>query len=155
MNEASAQLCMLLPALLTRRDELFPLARQVVRSSGYQYSKGHSRSQFIGGYPSKLLQSSGSSNGSNGEGSPGGNNGAAGFVGGNGGTGVGNVDEDSRDSSGGTPMSKKMRLMLNEAESLRRKVGEKKQTQLKVDFRCRNCHSILPTKNKFTFYHQN
>ena len=123
MNEASAQLCMLLPALLTRRDELFPLARQVVRSSGYQYSKGHSRSQFIGGYPSKLLQSSGSSNGSNGEGSPG-NNGA-GIVGGNG-TGVGNVDEDSRDSSGGggTPMSKRMKLMLSEAESLRRKVGQ-------------------------------
>ena len=29
--------------MLTRRDELFPLARQVVRDSGYQYSKGHSR----------------------------------------------------------------------------------------------------------------
>ena len=123
VNEASAQLCMLLPALLTRRDELFPLARQVVRSSGYQYSKGHSRSQFIGGYPSKLLQSSGSSNGSNGEGSPG-----NGGIGGNG-TNLGNVDEDSRDSSGGggggaPPMSKRMKLMLNEAESLRRKVGQ-------------------------------
>lgn len=55
MNEAAAQLCFLLPALLTRRDELFPLARQVVRDSGYQYSKGHSRSQFIAGFPSKLL----------------------------------------------------------------------------------------------------
>ncbi|PSN41067.1 hypothetical protein C0J52_18319 [Blattella germanica] len=31
-----------MPALLTRRDELFPLARQVVRDSGYHYSKGHS-----------------------------------------------------------------------------------------------------------------
>ncbi len=55
MNEAAAQLCYHLPALLMRRDELFPLARQVVRDSGYQYSKGHSRSQFIAGYHSKLL----------------------------------------------------------------------------------------------------
>ena len=46
VNEAAAQLCLMMPTLLTRRDELFPLARQVVRSSGYQYSKGHSRSQF-------------------------------------------------------------------------------------------------------------
>ena len=43
MNEAAAQICRLVPAMLTRRDELFPLARQVVRDSGYQYSKGHSR----------------------------------------------------------------------------------------------------------------
>ncbi|KAG8226618.1 hypothetical protein J437_LFUL007691 [Ladona fulva] len=28
--------------MLSRRDELFPLARQVVRDSGYQYSKGAS-----------------------------------------------------------------------------------------------------------------
>ena len=46
MNEAAAQICRHIPALLTRRDELFPLARQVVRDSGYQYSKGHSRSQM-------------------------------------------------------------------------------------------------------------
>ncbi|XP_043238305.1 NGFI-A-binding protein homolog [Amphibalanus amphitrite] len=45
VNEAAAQICLHVPALLTRRDELFPLARQVVRNSGYQYSKGHSRSQ--------------------------------------------------------------------------------------------------------------
>ncbi|XP_042894798.1 uncharacterized protein [Parasteatoda tepidariorum] len=45
VNEAAAQICKHVPALLTRRDELFPLARQVVRDSGYQYSKGHSRSQ--------------------------------------------------------------------------------------------------------------
>ena len=45
----------MLPILLTRRDELFPLARQVVRDSGYQYSKGHSRSQFASGFPSKLF----------------------------------------------------------------------------------------------------
>ncbi|XP_022241356.1 NGFI-A-binding protein homolog isoform X8 [Limulus polyphemus] len=43
VNEAAAQICKHIPALLTRRDELFPLARQVVRDSGYQYSKGHSR----------------------------------------------------------------------------------------------------------------
>jgi len=42
VNEAAAQICRLVPAMLTRRDELFPLARQVVRDSGYQYSKGHS-----------------------------------------------------------------------------------------------------------------
>ncbi|KAB7504359.1 NGFI-A-binding-like protein, partial [Armadillidium nasatum] len=42
VNEAAAQICKYMPALLTRRDELFPLARQVVRDSGYQYSKGHS-----------------------------------------------------------------------------------------------------------------
>jgi hypothetical protein len=29
VNEAAAQICLLQPALLTRRDELFPLARQV------------------------------------------------------------------------------------------------------------------------------
>ncbi|XP_045208072.2 NGFI-A-binding protein homolog isoform X2 [Mercenaria mercenaria] len=43
VNEASAQLCFLMPTLLTRREDLFPLARQVVKDSGYQYSKGHSR----------------------------------------------------------------------------------------------------------------
>ena len=52
VNEAAAQLCSKLPALLYRRDELFPLARQVVRDSGYQYSKGHSRSQSC----SKLIE---------------------------------------------------------------------------------------------------
>ncbi|XP_050421589.1 NGFI-A-binding protein homolog isoform X2 [Adelges cooleyi] len=44
VNEAAAQICKLVPVLLTRRDELFPLARQVVRDSGYHYSKGHSKS---------------------------------------------------------------------------------------------------------------
>ncbi|KAF6199640.1 hypothetical protein GE061_005938 [Apolygus lucorum] len=44
VNEAAAQICRFMPALLTRRDELFPLARQVVRDSGYHYSKGHSKS---------------------------------------------------------------------------------------------------------------
>ncbi|XP_021345131.1 NGFI-A-binding protein 1-like isoform X4 [Mizuhopecten yessoensis] len=43
VNEASAQLCRHRVALLTRREDLFPLARQIVKNSGYQYSKGHSR----------------------------------------------------------------------------------------------------------------
>ncbi|XP_059475469.1 NGFI-A-binding protein homolog isoform X2 [Neocloeon triangulifer] len=50
VNEAAAQICKLVPALLTRRDELFPLARQVVRDSGYQYSKTHV--SFMPGCPS-------------------------------------------------------------------------------------------------------
>ncbi|KAK2180531.1 hypothetical protein NP493_439g02020 [Ridgeia piscesae] len=47
VNEAAAQLCRHVPTLLTRRNDLFPLARQVVRDSGYQYSKGRSRAQRI------------------------------------------------------------------------------------------------------------
>lgn len=39
VNEAAAQMCRFIPALLTRRDELFPLARQVVRDAGYNYTK--------------------------------------------------------------------------------------------------------------------
>uniref|UniRef100_S4RQC0 Uncharacterized protein n=1 Tax=Petromyzon marinus TaxID=7757 RepID=S4RQC0_PETMA len=39
VNEAACQLCLLDMSLLTRRDELFPLARQVVRESGYKYSQ--------------------------------------------------------------------------------------------------------------------
>lgn len=39
VNEAAAQICRFVPALLTRRDELFPLARQVVKDSGCHYSK--------------------------------------------------------------------------------------------------------------------
>ena len=45
VNEAAAQLCSSVPALLFRRDDLFTLAREVVKKSGYPYSKGHSRSQ--------------------------------------------------------------------------------------------------------------
>ncbi|XP_076686868.1 NGFI-A-binding protein homolog isoform X3 [Andrena cerasifolii] len=41
VNEAAAQICRFVPALLTRRDELFPLARRIVRDSGYHYSKNH------------------------------------------------------------------------------------------------------------------
>lgn len=39
VNEAAAQICRFIPALLTRRDELFPLARQVVKDAGCHYSK--------------------------------------------------------------------------------------------------------------------
>ncbi|KAB0795781.1 hypothetical protein PPYR_09842 [Photinus pyralis] len=39
VNEAAAQICRFVPVLLTRRDELFPLARQVVKDSGCHYSK--------------------------------------------------------------------------------------------------------------------
>ncbi|KRX19900.1 NGFI-A-binding -like protein [Trichinella nelsoni] len=42
VNEAAAQICLHRPALLTRRDELFPLARQVVRDAGYNYMKTNS-----------------------------------------------------------------------------------------------------------------
>lgn len=43
VNEAAAQICKYVPALLTRRDELFPLARQVVRDSGFGHSAGIAR----------------------------------------------------------------------------------------------------------------
>lgn len=104
VNEAAAQLCKLVPALLTRRDELFPLARQVVRDSGYQYSKGHSRSQFIAGFPSKLYQS-----GSNGSGA------GSHFDG----------DSNSRDSTTNGSPRKRFRLssdLSEEAMAARRKV---------------------------------
>lgn len=45
VNEAAAQICKYIPGLLTRRDELFPLARQVVRDSGF----GHSASIRLAG----------------------------------------------------------------------------------------------------------
>lgn len=38
VNEAAAQLCMKEVALLTRRDELFGLARQVSREVTYKYT---------------------------------------------------------------------------------------------------------------------
>lgn len=34
VNEAAAQLCLLMPALLTRRDDLFSLSRRVVNEAG-------------------------------------------------------------------------------------------------------------------------
>lgn len=57
VNEAAAQLCYHIPNLLTRREDLFPLAREVVKNSGYQYSKGHSRAtDFNPTNPSKKLK---------------------------------------------------------------------------------------------------
>ncbi|XP_031559118.1 uncharacterized protein LOC116295451 isoform X2 [Actinia tenebrosa] len=47
INEAAAQLCLRDPTLLVRRDELFTMARRVVRESGFTYVHGHSRSKFI------------------------------------------------------------------------------------------------------------
>lgn len=35
VNEAAAQMCRCIPALLIRRVELFPLARQVVKDAGF------------------------------------------------------------------------------------------------------------------------
>lgn len=57
VNEAAAQLCFHIPSLLTRREDLFPLSREVVKNSGYQYSKGHSRAtEFNPTNPSKKLK---------------------------------------------------------------------------------------------------
>ncbi|XP_033625040.1 NGFI-A-binding protein 1-like [Asterias rubens] len=44
VNEAAILLCCIDPFLLVQRDKLFPLSRQVVRESGYQFKHGHSRS---------------------------------------------------------------------------------------------------------------
>ncbi|CAH1242245.1 NAB1 [Branchiostoma lanceolatum] len=43
VNEAAFALCMYDRMLLCRREELFPLARQVVRESGYKFKHGKSR----------------------------------------------------------------------------------------------------------------
>lgn len=48
INEAAAQLCLRDPTLLVRRDELFTMARRVVRESGFTYVHGHSRSKYLG-----------------------------------------------------------------------------------------------------------
>ncbi|KAH7727507.1 NGFI-A-binding-like protein [Aphelenchoides avenae] len=42
VNEAAAHICLIQPSLLTRRDELFPLARKVVRLAGFPGLKTHS-----------------------------------------------------------------------------------------------------------------
>ncbi|KAK5639181.1 hypothetical protein RI129_011673 [Pyrocoelia pectoralis] len=57
VNEAAAQICRFVPVLLTRRDELFPLARQVVKDSGCHYSKTHvsTYSHRISGSDKELL----------------------------------------------------------------------------------------------------
>lgn len=43
VNEAAAQMCRCIPELLTRRVELFPLARQVVKDAGFGHSAGIAR----------------------------------------------------------------------------------------------------------------
>lgn len=43
VNEAAAQMCKFKPELLTRRVELFPLARQVVKDAGFGHSAGIAR----------------------------------------------------------------------------------------------------------------
>ncbi|XP_055373550.1 NGFI-A-binding protein homolog [Condylostylus longicornis] len=43
VNEAAAQICKYVPALLTRRDELFPLARQLVKDAGFGHSASIAR----------------------------------------------------------------------------------------------------------------
>jgi hypothetical protein len=111
VNEASAQLCFMMPTLLTRRDELFPLARQIVRDSGYQYSKGHSRSQFTQGFPSKLFGTQNTTLISSSNGSEGAARG--------GGGGGGNEDSNSRDSNSSSTASNagKRRRMGARADS--------------------------------------
>jgi hypothetical protein len=49
VNEAAIIICCIDPYLLVQRDKLFPLARQVVRESGYQFKHGHSRSVKVTG----------------------------------------------------------------------------------------------------------
>ncbi|KAJ1374208.1 hypothetical protein KIN20_036841 [Parelaphostrongylus tenuis] len=39
LTKPPLKLCLIMPSLLTRRDELFPLARQVVKDAGYHYAK--------------------------------------------------------------------------------------------------------------------
>ncbi|XP_067648127.1 NGFI-A-binding protein homolog [Eurosta solidaginis] len=53
VNEAAAQLCRLVPALLTRRDELFPLARQIVKDAGFGHSASIAR---YGGLLPQVIQ---------------------------------------------------------------------------------------------------
>ena len=43
VNEGAAQICKFIPALLTRRDELFPLARQLVKDAGFGHSASIAR----------------------------------------------------------------------------------------------------------------
>ncbi|KAJ6625695.1 NGFI-A-binding protein like [Pseudolycoriella hygida] len=43
VNEAAAQICKIVPALLTRRNELFPYARKVVKDSGLGLAAGMAR----------------------------------------------------------------------------------------------------------------
>jgi hypothetical protein len=57
VNEAAAQLCLIQPVLLTRRDELFPLARQVVRESNFPGFRTLSRTERKRPYDTKSERS--------------------------------------------------------------------------------------------------
>uniref|UniRef100_A0AC34FB86 Uncharacterized protein n=1 Tax=Panagrolaimus sp. ES5 TaxID=591445 RepID=A0AC34FB86_9BILA len=57
VNEAAAQLCLIQPVLLTRRDELFPLARQVVRESNFPGFRALSRTERKRPFDSKSERS--------------------------------------------------------------------------------------------------
>jgi len=50
MNESAAQLCKIVPALVTRRDELFTLSRQVIRDSGLPYAVISANSNLPGSF---------------------------------------------------------------------------------------------------------
>lgn len=71
VNEAAAQICKFIPALLTRRDELFPLARKVVRDSGFGHpatirlmAQGHSNRSDDSEQQSKRVRLASSGSGS-------------------------------------------------------------------------------------------
>ena len=57
VNEAAAQLCLLQPVLLTRRDELFPLARATVRESNFPAFRTLSRGERKRPFDSKSERS--------------------------------------------------------------------------------------------------
>lgn len=71
VNEAAAQICKFIPVLLTRRDELFPLARRVVKDSGFGHSatirlmsQGHSNQSDDSEHQSKRSRLASSESGS-------------------------------------------------------------------------------------------
>lgn len=55
MNEAAAQLCKLVPALLTKRDELHSLVRQVVQESGLPYAIISANSNLPNPFPPHII----------------------------------------------------------------------------------------------------
>ncbi|XP_017126717.1 NGFI-A-binding protein homolog isoform X2 [Drosophila elegans] len=97
VNEAAAQLCRNPQTiwLLTRRDELFPLARQIVKDAGFGHSASIAR---YGGLLTQLPSSQGS--------------------GGLGGGGRGPGDTDCESSDAATVPSKRQRLSSTEANQL-------------------------------------
>lgn len=84
MNEAAAQLCLLVPALLTKRDEMYNLARQVIRDSGLPYAVICANSNLPIGF---IHANSGNNNNNNN------NNIEVGSVVGGGGGGKGKLDD--------------------------------------------------------------